>query len=212
MRCRPAWICVAVLLAAFVSALAPRLVTGTTEEKPTGGVFLDQPLKYWSDQALAQPRQESVARIVQALSLALDSDDPKAKVAAIDALQTLGPQAHAAVPALVRVLDESRAWIGVAAMDALAAIGKEAVPALVQTFERGSAGARMRAVLILGNIGPDAHAALPGTQQGRQFSVSPGEIRRRCRNLVQRGHRRGRAALAAGGTERALAVSTCHQR
>jgi len=164
---------VAVLLAVLGSALAPRFAPGTAEEEPAGEAFLGQPLKYWSDQALAQPRQERLARIVQALSLALDSDDPKAKVTAIDALQTLGPQAHAAAPALARVLDESRAWIGVAAMDALAAIGKDAVPVLVQTFERGAASARMRAALILGNIGPDAQAALPVLQKAAANDAEP---------------------------------------
>ncbi len=173
MEYRPALICFAVSLAVLGTALAPRLAVGAAEEGPSAEMFLGQSLKYWSDQALAQPGQERVARIVQALSLALETDDPKAKMAAIDALQALGPQAHAAVPALVRVLDESRAWIGVAAMDALAAIGKEAVPALVQTFERGSAAARTRAVLILGNIGPDAQAALPVLQQAAANDAEP---------------------------------------
>ena len=208
MRCRPAWICVAVLLAAFVSALAPRLVTGTTEEKPTGGVFLDQPLKYWSDQARAQPRQASVARIVQALSLALESEDLKAKVTAIDALQALGPQAQAAVPALARVLDESRAWLGVAAMDALVSIGKDAVPILVQTFEHGTAASRLRAASVLGNIGPDAQAALPVLQQAAANDAEP--LRERLVGIIAQ--IKGKAdvatvrAAAAVGTAAAAAL------
>lgn len=173
MQFRTACINVGVLLAGMGLVIALPLVSPAADEGPAGGTFLGQPLKYWGDQALAESRQESVARIVQALSLAVDSDDPKAKVTAIDALQTLGPQAQAAAPVLVRALDESRAWIGVAAMDALAAIGKDAVPILVQTFEQGTAAARMRSALVLGNIGPDAAAALPVLQKAVANDAEP---------------------------------------
>lgn len=179
---RLAWFGIAAWSATCVAAFAPPHVSAAAEEQTTAAVFQGKPLAYWSEQALAGQRQEDVETVVQALSRALESDDPKVKVTALDALQSLGPPARAAAPALARVLDESRAWIGVAAMDALTAVGKDAVPILAQTFEHGPAAARMRAALILGSLGPDAKDALPVLQKAAANDAEP--LRERLASII----------------------------
>jgi len=207
MRERLVWFGSAAWAAICVAGFSLPHVSVAAEAKTTAAVFQGKPLAYWSEQALAGQRQEDVETIVQALSLALASDDPKAKVTALDALQSLGPQARAAASALVPVLDESRAWIGVAAMDALTAIGKDAVPILTQTFEHGPAAARMRAALVLGSLGPDAKDALPVLQKAAANDAEP--LRERLVSIIAqiRGEAKVstvRAAVAKAGSAAGL--------
>jgi len=161
MKYRLAWTCLAAVAAICSAASGLPPVSEAVENAASTAVFQGKPLVYWTAQALADPPTESAEAIVAALTMALASDDPQIKVAALDAFQSLGPRGLAAAPALVRVLEDSRAWIGVAAVDALAAIGKQAVPILAETFERGPAAARLRTLLVLGNLGPEAREALP---------------------------------------------------
>lgn len=131
---------------------------GPASAPPT---FLDKPLAYWTAQAAAQPRQEPAERIVQALTLAIQSQEPRLQVTAIDGLQTLGPDAKGAIDVLVQTLGTSYSWVGVAAMDVLTGLGHDAVPRLIAAFEHGSGAQRNRAFLVLGALGPEAQAAVP---------------------------------------------------
>jgi outer membrane protein assembly factor BamB len=201
------------LIAALTSALAAYLVLllsthGSAADQPAAGArggagevrFLGHPLPYWAEQAAAARRAEPTDRIVEALSLAVQSEDPKIKVAAIDALQGMGPEAKVAAPLLIRVLAETRAWIGVAAMDALAVIGKDAVPLLIQAFEKEPGAVHQRSALVLGNIGPDAREALPLLEKAAANPSEP--LRDRLPGIIAQ----IRAATRTGTAGRAVAA------
>jgi HEAT repeat protein len=83
--------------------------------------------------------------------------------AAAGALQHIGPEAEAAVPALLGVLKEKRETGPghSTAVYALAGIGKPAVPALIETLRGKDPVSRPYVAEALGLIGPDAKAAAP---------------------------------------------------
>jgi outer membrane protein assembly factor BamB len=159
------WMLPLCCLTCFVGPASDALTGDAPPAADEQAVFLGRPLAYWVQQASAAQRQEGPARIAQALTAALESNQPKQQVAAVDALQMLGPDAQGAIDALVRTLATPQAWLGVAAMDVLAGLGKEAVPALIVGFEQGTGSKRFRSALVLGSIGPDAQAALPVLEQ-----------------------------------------------
>ncbi|MBN2476094.1 MAG: PQQ-binding-like beta-propeller repeat protein [Pirellulales bacterium] len=135
--------------------------------------FLQRPLGYWIDQAKAADRTEDVDTTVEALTLALRSDELAVMVAAADALEVIGPEAAPAASVLTGKLDHVQPWVRCAAMDALTSIGAPAVPALVETFQKGPGNAPIRAAIVLGSIGPPAkdavavlEAAMPEASEG----------------------------------------------
>ena len=81
--------------------------------------------------------------------------------AAARALQLIGPDAKAAVPALARVLHGQERVARWDAAYALASIGKDAVPALVAALNDQDPEARTAAITALLHIGPGAEAAIP---------------------------------------------------
>ena len=203
------------LIRTFVAAVAalcaawsvPLSMLPAAEPASAAAVFHGKSLAYWSEQALAEQPEAGLESIIKALTAALASDDPTIKVAALDAFQTLGPRAAAAVPALVGVLEDTRAWVMVSASDALSAIGKPAVPALTEAFERGPGPVRLRALLILGNIGPEAREALPVLQRAAADDAEP--LRARLLGIlpaIQGGDQAvsQRAAVAVGGSSPTL--------
>lgn len=111
---------------------------------------------------------EELEVVVNALTLALGSEQDAVTVAAADALRVIGPPAKAAAPALAGKLDHVQGWVRCAAMDALTAIGPDAVPALVDTFRGGPGNAPIRAAIVLGSIGPDAKQAIAALEKGMQ--------------------------------------------
>jgi outer membrane protein assembly factor BamB len=100
-----------------------------------------------------------VDRNVEALVIALQSDELSEIVAAADALKAIGPEASPAADALAARLDHEQPWIRTACMDALGAIGAKAVPALSATVRNGPGNAPIRAAIVLGAIGPEAKDA-----------------------------------------------------
>ncbi|MHC4186679.1 MAG: outer membrane protein assembly factor BamB family protein [Planctomycetota bacterium] len=131
-------------------------------EKSDSGNFVvsGKPLDYWVSRVSTDLSEEDLKATVEALSLALSSDDISVRVTAADALAVLGPRAKAAVPALVSQLSHVQGWVRVAAMGALASIGKDSVPMLVETVQTDTGAPRIRAALVLGSIGPDAKDAV----------------------------------------------------
>lgn len=121
--------------------------------------FAGHPLGYWVAQAEAAERSQPLERVIEALADAVRAEDPATKVAAADALGTLGPAALPAVPALIAQQDHEQPWVRSSAAAALVAVGKEAVPALLELFRKQNGGPSVRAAFILGAIGPDAKAA-----------------------------------------------------
>ena len=91
LRCTsPAWL--ACFVALFVGTLPAHAAPADQAPKPA--VFLGKPLDHWTAQAAAQPRQEPVDKIAKALTAALQTGDLPQQIAAIDALQLLGPDAQ----------------------------------------------------------------------------------------------------------------------
>jgi HEAT repeat protein len=77
---------------------------------------------------------------------------------AVKALAAIGPEAEAAVPALLEVLRDDDTAVRTGALEALGRIGpraKAAVPALLQALKDKDAGFRTVAIDSLGRIGPE---------------------------------------------------------
>ena len=121
-------------------------------------LYLGNKITYWLKQAAAKNPAEPKARIVEALSQALESKVAAVRVTAVDALGSLGPDAQPAAAALVRRLDDQM-WVATAAVEVLSGLGRAAVPPLIDGFNKGSTDVRMSICRALGAIGPDAAAA-----------------------------------------------------
>ena len=105
---------------------------------------------------------------VQSLITALRSEDKDVRQRAAKALENIGPESKAAVPALIEALKDRDVRTRAAA--ALGKIGPEAklaVPALIEILKNKDrnvvwdAIVQRRAVYALGNIGPEAKLAVP---------------------------------------------------
>ena len=133
-------------------------------------VFLEKPLEYWVGQAKSEEPTEKAERIVEALGLALDSDDDDVVVAAADGLEVLGPKSGVTAPKLASKLNHIQPWLRCACMDALQAIGPDSVPSLIDLVQSGPGGAPVRALIVLGNMGPAAKDAVPALEKALEDS------------------------------------------
>jgi HEAT repeat protein len=101
--------------------------------------------------------------VVPALGRALD--DPRIQHSVLGALWKIGPDAAAAVPALVTALKDDNEAVRQAAAHALQLIGegaKDSVPALIDALSHDrNGGVRADAARTLGAIGPPAVVAIP---------------------------------------------------
>ena len=122
-------------------------------------LFRGHPVEYWVKQARDPNAAKDVA--VAALAEAVLSENPLTKVAAADALATLGPAAKDAVPALLAQLGHEQPWVRSAVMGALGAVGPDAVQPLIDTFKNQTGGPRIRAAFVLGGMGATAKPAVP---------------------------------------------------
>lgn len=124
-------------------------------------VISGRPLAYWAKQAADTNRSESVARVVKALTEAVSNENPSAKVAAADALATLGKTAKPALPVLLDQLSHELGWVRASAAEAVVAMGEEAVPAVQALFEKQIGAPSVRAAFLLGALGDSAKPAVP---------------------------------------------------
>lgn len=138
--------------------LASNVFGQTSESDP---LVQGKPLSQWTGSVHESLSGNELEATVNALSVALSSDDNETRVAAADALTVLGPKAKKALPDLIEQLGHEAPWVRVASMAAIASMGKEAMPALMDTFQNEMGGPRVRAAFVMGSIGPDAEAALP---------------------------------------------------
>lgn len=134
---------------------------GTTRASDTEARGAGRPLAYWISQAVGTDRSEDLDTIVQALAEAVASSDPTAKVAAADALATLGRAAEPALPVLLDQQSHELGWVRSAAASAVAAMGKAAVPAVQELFEKQIGAPSVRAAFLLGAMGSDAKSSVP---------------------------------------------------
>jgi hypothetical protein len=147
-------LCVLIVLGIWSS---PSVAQGSGTDLVVSG----KPLGYWISQTTSPSRSEDIDSVVKALTEAVSSEDHWAKVAASDALATLGTAAKPALPVLLEQLSHELGWVRAAAAGAVVAMGKEAVPTVVELFEKQVGGPSVRAAFVLGAIGADAKAAVP---------------------------------------------------
>lgn len=144
-------------------------------------VYRGKSLRVWVERAATtqgQARQETVAALIEAVK----SDDVGDVVAAADALETIGPDAAAAAPALATKFDHIQPWLRIAAMNAMESIGPAAVPYVVEVFEKGSPSASNRAASVLGSMGPKAKAAIPAVKKA--IAAAPADKRAPLEDLL----------------------------
>jgi HEAT repeat protein len=127
-------------------------LAGTLEDK-TSSVALAA--------ALALPRIDPT-RARDALPHLTDSLD---HAAAADALADMGPDARAAVPALLAALKHREGAVRSAAVHALACIGSAAVPALIDALKGPDRDTASRAADALGSILPPPKEAIPALRE-----------------------------------------------
>jgi outer membrane protein assembly factor BamB len=109
---------------------------------------------------------EKLAGKVDSLIANIENGNVTEVVAAADEIETIGPKAAKAAPALASRLDDPQPWVRMACMHALTAIGEPAVSSLLKAFQTGPGGTPVRAVNVLGSIGPAAKAAVPELKKG----------------------------------------------
>ncbi len=131
-------------------------------------MYLGKPLEHWTKQIKQGQTDEEFTTAIDALILAIKSDDLTAIVNAADAIETIGSRGAKAAPALSSQLDHPQPWVRMACMYALQSIGELAVPSLLEAFRTGSGGAPVRSLSVLGNIGPAAKAAVPELRKALQ--------------------------------------------
>lgn len=98
----------------------------------------------------------------------MNEKDGQVRLAVLDAVTALGPDAEPAIPALVHSM---RTKYGGQAREemhqhyraalALAAIGKPAVPALCELLDERAENVKAESIMALGRIGPNAASAVP---------------------------------------------------
>jgi HEAT repeat protein len=112
---------------------------------------------------LAGMGSAAVGDLTEALS------DKQTRLHALRALKRIGPDAKAAVPALIDVVKTDKAPSSPTCTEACEALGrigpaaKEAVPVLIEAAKLKAAGSsvRLQATIALGRIGPAAKEAVP---------------------------------------------------
>lgn len=103
------------------------------------------------------------APTVESLVAGVADQNPAAAVAAIDALDRLGPQAKAAVPALVQALgreDEAVRWHAARTLSAIGPDAQDAVPDLIKALDDRAVKVQAYAAFALGSIGKPAEPAV----------------------------------------------------
>lgn len=104
---------------------------------------------------------ETLARIGKPAVPVLMREAKAGRLAAVEALAELGPEAVDALPVLRELVVSNSSGLGVAATRALAAIGSPGVPALVAGLNQADGEVRDQCANTLGWVGPPAQEAVP---------------------------------------------------
>ncbi len=111
----------------------------------------------------ATPKVRPQAAVPGLIAALKDKDnDWKVRSYAAEALGAIGPDAKAAVPALIAALNDDQWRVQPYATEALGKIGAAAVLGLIAALKDKDPHVRSNAADALGAIGPDAKAVVPG--------------------------------------------------
>lgn len=139
-------------------------VTWSTRRVVGGGIGI---LLWLLLPGTAAPQDAEVARLIEKLA---KDEMASQRRAAARALGNLGMRGKAAIPALVRALDDPDSSVRDEAENALKKFGEAAVPEVLVKLKDPDEFVRLRAVSVLGGIGPDAKAALPDIEAAKADS------------------------------------------
>jgi HEAT repeat protein len=142
----------------------------------TATVALMEVLRHDEDSAARGTAAEALGKIgdpttVPALVTALEDEDDYVRMNAVNALESLGHKAKAAVPSLIRVVknDEANDWIAAAALGAIDADGIS-TPALIEAFADKNPRLRRFAAYGLKRMGRNASSAETALHDGLRDS------------------------------------------
>jgi hypothetical protein len=133
-------LCLGLGLAGWHPAAAKEEKLPAAEEKKEP-VYRGKPLSYWIK--------------------ALKDKDRMTRKEAIQALGGIGPDAKAAVPALLGMVKEKDLFLSSDALASLRKIGTAALPALKKGLKNKEASVRQAVLTVLGTMGADAKSAVP---------------------------------------------------
>ena len=102
------------------------LVEANSEDSIEGLQIQGKALTEWVAQATAEDGPDDLEATVDALIVALELDNPSAKVAAADAITVLGPKAKKAIPTLLGQFGHEFPWVRVSCQAAVGSMGKAA--------------------------------------------------------------------------------------
>ena len=148
------------------------------------------------------------------IEVLMSEKDGQVRLAILDAVTELGPDAAPAVPSLLHVLRTNNGGNGreeshqdFRAALALAAIGKPAVEGLRDVLKEKKESVRAEAIMALGRIGPNAESAVPDLMKllgdksdriGRDAAASRTDRQPRGRAIGRRGQGWGSANSSEG--------------
>lgn len=142
------------------------------------------------------PAQDADAEKVQALVKDLQSDKEATRLAALEALEKLGPKAEPAAAALVELLQKDKSEdIRLNAALVVGRIGKGAVPTLARVLDAKEDHVRFYAVWSLGLIGKDARETTAAV--ARLLQDGNDDVRRKAAYALGRFAPEAEAALPA---------------
>ncbi len=121
----------------------------------------DRDAKVRARAAIALHWSTRASSAVAELSAALADPDLQVRNAAAWALNSVGPQARPAIPALAAMVRADRGRAAQAAFTALGSIGASALPALLEFLADPDPTRRQGAAQAIARIGPEAKAAMP---------------------------------------------------
>jgi HEAT repeat protein len=108
---------------------------------------------------------EALRRTISALAKATSDPSPQVRLSAIEALETIGPEAESTAPVLVKALKDDNLFVRWAAARALGKVGFRhadiAVPGLAKLLDDRDFDVNIAAAQALERFGPAAEAALP---------------------------------------------------
>jgi HEAT repeat protein len=128
-------------------------------------------VRWWAALALlpmcAVPDRELAPVFAEMLT---QVEDGETRSNAASALEEFGPDAEAAIPALVAALEDQGPWVADTAERALYRLGAPAIPLLIEALENNNSEVGLRAARALGMMGSDGTPAIPALTKALEDS------------------------------------------